>query len=261
MTVLRMSGLTCVSAAALLAVSACEPSPTPPEGPATVDAPEAPADASPPAVPETPASETSVTDPSVTEAAAVEEETRSAGVHIHGLAQLTVAQDGETLQIEFETPGYNLIGFERPPANEAEQAAIDAMNTALNGPLVTPNEEAGCSNTLFSTEAPFLEMSDGHDHSHDHDHDHSHDHDHDHSHDHGDHSHDHSHDHDHAHGHALNAVVTWTYTCAEPANLTAIDISIFSAFERMETLEVVALTDGGTVSADLTADASFALRS
>ena len=36
----------------------------------------------------------------------------SLGAHEHGVAQLNVALDGNTLEIELESPAMNLVGFE-----------------------------------------------------------------------------------------------------------------------------------------------------
>lgn len=227
-----MSG---VAVAALIAVSACGQ----PQAPAPA------AETSPPVEPAAPAPEVAAIE---TEEPMTDEESRSAGVHVHGLAQLSVVQDGARVVVQFDSPGYNLVGFERPPGNAAEQDAVDTMYAVLDGFVSGLNDEAGCELAEAAVTAPFLDApkTDDHDHSHD-DADHSHDHDH----DHGEGA-DHSHDGDMGHSHAQNLFAQWTFTCAAPDALATFTTGMFEAFPNLETLEVVALTDRGTHSETVT---------
>ncbi len=194
---------------------------------------------------------------------ALADEPRQAGAHVHGLAELAIALNPDgTLIAELESPLYNLVGFERAPRNEVEagfiSAAIDALRTSA---LPAFNAEAGCALDNAELEgfppADAPETGDAHgahgdSHGHDHGHGHTHDDDHEHhdghhhehdDHHHGDsHAHDHGHSHSHGHDHGgrySDGFATWSFTCASPERLTAIDTAaLFEAFERLERVNV-----------------------
>lgn len=217
--------------------------------------------------------------------AALAQEHRHAGTHVHGLAELAVALNPDgTLVAELESPLYNLVGFERAPRNAEEAALIGAAIDALvERALLAFNAEAGCVagdvalDGFPPADAP--EDSDEHgahgdNHAHDHDGGHSHDHDHD-DHDHGDHDghghdgHDHGHSHgaDHGHDHGQpadetaprysDAFVTWGFSCASPDRLNGIDTAaLFDAFERLERVDVQFFDGTRAASGTLTPTAS-----
>ncbi|MGB1290473.1 MAG: ZrgA family zinc uptake protein, partial [Porticoccaceae bacterium] len=41
-----------------------------------------------------------------------EQKAASLDAHVHGLSQLTIAVEGETVELEFSSPAMNLVGFE-----------------------------------------------------------------------------------------------------------------------------------------------------
>jgi hypothetical protein len=51
--------------------------------------------------------------------------------HVHGQAQLTVATDGDLLEIMLESPAANLLGFEQKPVTEAQQSAWQQQQSLL----------------------------------------------------------------------------------------------------------------------------------
>lgn len=217
--------------------------------------------------------------------AALAQEHRHAGTHVHGLADLAVALNPDgTLVAELESPLYNLIGFERAPRNAEEAALIDAaIGALLERALPVFNAEAGCVAGDIALDgfppADAPEDSDAHgahgdNHAHDHDDGHSHDHDHD-DHDHDDHDHDdhehgdhdgHGHD-DHGHDHGQlsdetsprysDAFVTWGFSCASPDRLNGVDTAaLFDAFERLERVDVQFFDGTRAASGTLTPTAS-----
>jgi hypothetical protein len=66
--------------------------------------------------------------------------------HVHGIAALNLALEGEEVHIELDSPAANIVGFEHAPSSEADHAALDkAVATLKNGDeLFRFNEEAGC---------------------------------------------------------------------------------------------------------------------
>jgi hypothetical protein len=57
-------------------------------------------------------------------AAAVSDEIETHGTHEHGVAVLNVGIEASRVEIEFESPSINVVGFERAPKTEGEHAAV-----------------------------------------------------------------------------------------------------------------------------------------
>jgi len=53
------------------------------------------------------------------------------GAHVHGVAELTVALEDQTLEIEFSSPAISVVGFEHKAASQAEVDAVSAAETEL----------------------------------------------------------------------------------------------------------------------------------
>ena len=72
---------------------------------------------------------------------------QAAGAHQHGVAQLEVAADGNSLTVTLDTPLDNLLGFERGPRTDAERKAVQAMAQRLRDAarLVVPAAAAPTS--------------------------------------------------------------------------------------------------------------------
>ncbi len=147
--------------------------------------------------------------------------------HVHGLAHADVAIDGGRVEITLRATAYDLVGFERAPADEAEKAKLQAARALMldHARLWRFSVAAGCV-----AQAPVLEVpaSDGMGHDHDHDHDH-----------------DHGHDHDHDHGGHVDWQARYRFDCATPAALRAIDVSVFEAVPALQTLEVQLIDAAG----------------
>lgn len=65
------------------------------------------------------------------------------GAHVHGEAMMQLGIEGHRAEIILDTPAVNIIGFERPPRNEEEEAALEsAVEYFRNEPLLEPGQEA-----------------------------------------------------------------------------------------------------------------------
>jgi len=66
--------------------------------------------------------------------------------HVHGVATLQVVADGKTLELRFESPLENLVGFERGPRNDKERQQIRdlAAKWRQSNALFAPTTEAQC---------------------------------------------------------------------------------------------------------------------
>jgi len=79
--------------------------------------------------------------------------------HVHGIAKLDVAIDGEQVRLRLESPLYDLIGFERAPRNERERAAVRDMASKLRQGerLFVPTGAARCRLVEVVLASPVLE--------------------------------------------------------------------------------------------------------
>lgn len=181
-----------------------------------------------------------------------EAEIRQADSHTHGEAVLAFALDGAVLSVEFETPVFNLTGFEHAPQTEDQQARVNDVRAALISPvdLFAINPAAAC--TVSSVPGAINLFSDPeHDHDeagsdHD-DHDHHTDHD-----DHEDEIEEPHHDHDAEHSDHQDIIVYYEFTCAQPDELSDITVTMFSAFPNLTDLDVLYLGPGIQTAAALT---------
>lgn len=78
---------------------------------------------------------------------------------MHGSATVDIAIEGARLALEFSTPLDNLVGFERAPRTEKEQALVRQMMERLRKPeeLFVPSASARCTRTAAHIDAPVLD--------------------------------------------------------------------------------------------------------
>jgi hypothetical protein len=133
--------------------------------------------------------------------------------HVHGTAELHVAIDGNTLEIELYSPFDNLLGFEHAPRNERQRRALQSMIDKFDKPaaLFIPAAAAQCTAEPAKLRSPLLDaaatLSAGKTES------------------------------DHA---ALEA--TSIFRCDRPDALSYIDVELFAIFPAMKRLKVQLLT-------------------
>lgn len=172
------------------------------------------------------------------------EESRQLDAHEHGVGELNIAFEGNTVAMELHAPGADIVGFEYKAESDADRAAIDAAVATLAKPLslfLLP-ADAECSVTQASAE---LENEAEHEEHGDEDHDEHEDHkDEDHD-DHDEHSDEASHTEFHA---------EYTLTCAKPENITGIQFAYFDAFENARELEVQVVTSKGAQAFEVARD-------
>ena len=176
-------------------------------------------------------------------------ETRQHGAHVHGIANLNVALDGNNLMIELDSPSANIVGFEHAPENEEQAHAVhEAMELLKNGEkLFGFTEQAGC--TLHDAHVDTDMETDHHDEHESHDQHNEKD-----AHDeHDDHAHaekDHDHEHDSTHS---EFEVSYHFECAQPDKLKSIEVKLFNEFPGFERIDAQVLTGKGQSAAGLTA--------
>lgn len=139
-------------------------------------------------------------------AAALSLSALAAPPHVHGVASLDVAVDGNTLSLHLESPMENLIGFEHPAYDPAQKEALNRLLAQLRRPaeLFVPTPAAGCvpgkpmlASSLFGTPDKSFNQ----------------------------------------HGHAdLDA--DFAFSCAHPEQLTGLEVHLIPVFPRTHRVNV-----------------------
>lgn len=82
----------------------------------------------------------------------------SLSAHDHGVAQLNAVLDGQTLELQLESPAMNLVGFEYLAKTAADQASVAAARAELENPLrlFSLPAAAGCTLTMHELESPLF---------------------------------------------------------------------------------------------------------
>lgn len=157
---------------------------------------------------------------------------RSAESHTHGGAKLAIVSENNGIAIEFETPLYNLLGFEYAPKSEAEKTRVIEVENTLTNPqsLISFNKDAECAFLPFKTEVKLFD-----DHADDHD-DEDHDEDH--------------HDEDTSVNHK-DVILNYELTCKAIDNLKSVHVKFFDVFSNFTELELVYLGPSKQMSAEL----------
>ena len=156
-----------------------------------------------------------------------EHEHREHGAHEHGVAQLNIAQEGDTLQLELSSPAMNLVGFEHVPRNKQQQAAVKkAVASLQQGEQVFRlSPAAGCRLSKFDVDTSLLEEEHGHHEEHGKE----------------------EHEDEHA-----DFDASYVFQCKKPTALQSIEVKLFKLFPGTEELEVQLLTDKGQRALELT---------
>lgn len=79
---------------------------------------------------------------------------RQLGAHVHGQANVDLAVDNGALELALTAPGMGVLDYERPPANEAERAALQRALTVLReGRWLTLPSAAQCTRIRADAQA------------------------------------------------------------------------------------------------------------
>ena len=153
------------------------------------------------------------------------EEHASLDAHEHGVASLNVALDGQTLEIQLQSPAMNLVGFEHEAKSEADKAKVTAARQHLEQPqaLFALPIEAKCALQDSELDSPLF----------------------------GGHAHE-EHEHADEHGHS-DIDASYRFACANAEALQTLELgSFFGTFPGTEKLEVQLIGPSGQQGAELT---------
>ncbi|AZD32091.1 DUF2796 domain-containing protein [Pseudomonas chlororaphis] len=159
----------------------------------------------------------------------------SLGAHEHGVARLNAALDGQTLELELESPAMNLVGFEHAASTDADKAKVAAVRAQLEKPLALFSlpPAAGCVVAQQELESPlFGDKPEDHDEDHDDAKNAS--------------GHEHHHEHSEIHAH-------YQFTCATPGALKSLDLAgVFKTFPATQKIQVQLISPSGQQGVEAT---------
>ena len=162
----------------------------------------------------------------------------SLGAHEHGVGRLNAALDGQTLELELESPAMNLVGFEHAASTDADKAKVATVRAQLEKPLVLFNlpKAAGCVVATQELESPlFGDKPDADDHDDD---------------EAAKDGHEHHHDHSEIHAH-------YQFNCATPGALKTLDLAnVFNTFPATQKIQVQLISASGQQGTEVTAKAA-----
>jgi hypothetical protein len=167
--------------------------------------------------------------------------------HVHGSASLNLVIDNGELEIEFESPAANIVGFEHAAESGADKAAIENALRILRNPDAMFGLPASADCKPGQLEAELHGHDEAHDHEKSHDeHEHENEQRYDEQHEghdheaHGDHGDEHSEFHAHYH-----------FECANSADVTEIALPLFQRFPAIEEIHLQAITPWGQFGGDI----------
>ncbi|PRA54734.1 MULTISPECIES: DUF2796 domain-containing protein [Pseudomonas] len=161
----------------------------------------------------------------------------SLGAHEHGVGRLNAALDGQTLELELESPAMNLVGFEHAASTPADKAKVAAVRAQLEQPLTLFGlpKAANCVLSEQELESPlFGDKPEDHV-----------------AHDHADEAkdadaHEHHHDHSEIHAH-------YQFTCTQPDALKTLDLApLFKTFPATQKIQLQLIGPNGQKGLEVT---------
>ena len=144
--------------------------------------------------------------------------------HVHGESRMHLAIEGNVLEIELESPGFDIVGFESMPKTAEQHASVKRALAALeNGAaLFRFSQGAGCELQKAKVETPLAE-------------------------EHGEETGEHAEEEEHSEFHAH-----YRFRCAQPGRLKGVEVLLFDAFRAMQEVELGATLPAGQRAKTLT---------
>ncbi len=183
---------------------------------------------------------------------------RQHDAHVHGHSELTLAIEGDRLELGLESPSGNLLGFEHRATTPEQLRAVEAARAVLESPQSLfvfvgsrcTLEYAEIDTTALSGPAEqHHDEHGGEEHHHDDDHDRGHDNDHDQHHD-----QDHNEHHEESSGDGethSEISASYRYRCGDTSQLKSVSVELFDRFEGIEQINAMWITDSGQGAAQL----------
>lgn len=177
---------------------------------------------------------------------------RHHGAHEHGHGVLNIAIEGNNVEMEFETPAMDIVGFEHDPSTKEQHEAIEKATTTLSKDALSLfglSKAAGC--TIQKADVVRRHADEDHDEEHENytkaedDHDGDEDHSKTAKHDEYDHDHEENHSEFSAH---------YVMSCQSVDKISEISLGYFDEFAGAQTVEITVISDKGAFKSTATRD-------
>ena len=169
--------------------------------------------------------------------------------HQHGLAELKILLEANRVEIEFESPAFNLVGFEHKASSLQEKKVVKNAIALLE----SPTRLIAFGGSACSPEATQIDVSsvsneeDEHDHEVEHQDEDEHDHEAEHQHE-----DEHAHEHETETSHA-DIIARYSFSCENNSDLSYIEINFFRLFSGLEKVKALWVGETGQGAMQLTA--------
>lgn len=148
---------------------------------------------------------------------------RHHGTHEHGVAQINVAVEGDTVYIEFSSPAANIVGFEHSPSTREQKESVkESIKLLKTGEILfqlSPEARGKLTESMAETDI-------------------------------GEEHHDAT---EHEHERHSEFEAEYRFVCEKPEKLAHIDVVLFRFFSGIERIEVQILTGTKQTAQKLTA--------
>lgn len=183
----------------------------------------------------------------LTTAEAQAEEVRHHQAHVHGIAHMNVAIEGDTVHIEFSSPAANIVGFEHHPETAEQKKAIEASIEKLKAGdklfKLSPKAQGKLTKSVVDTDIINASHPESHaEHSDEHDKHHK-----------SDKKHGKEEHHTNEHESHSDYKAEYRFVCKRPEKLAQIEVMLFDIFPGIEHIEVQILTEKTQTALELTA--------
>lgn len=142
-----------------------------------------------------------------------ESDHREHGAHVHGEGKMTLAIEGSTVEILFESPAESIFGFEHAPTDSTEKATLEKALRRLSTPdtLFDFGKKAGCKNSMQQVTSPFADANKSAEH--------------------------------HSHAEHADIDAEYTFICTHPGDIKTIDVQLFVAFPALHSITLDYVTE------------------
>ncbi len=149
--------------------------------------------------------------------------------HLHGYVELTLAIEGNQLEIQLTSPAINIVGFEHKATSKEQLQAIEQARQQLESPATLFSfSGSDCVSTLATAYFP---ASDEH---------------------HADHG-----DHESDKDNHSEITASYIYNCSEGKQINAVQVNLIQYFPTIEKIKVMWLSDLKQGASELTSESNL----
>ncbi|MDC9724726.1 MAG: DUF2796 domain-containing protein [Gammaproteobacteria bacterium] len=150
----------------------------------------------------------------------IQEPVSDLDAHVHGLSELTLAIEGNMLEIQLKSPAMNLLGFEHKAHSKDDIASVENVLLQLSeAELLFSFSDGHCALTDSDIDvSSVLDSDDTHGHEAEH------------------------HDHENEDNHS-DIIAHYHYNCESVANLSSITVALFDVFPGIEKIQAQWITE------------------